>query len=155
MYPHYTEASSYSFSSVLSIILSILSIILYLFYPLAYKKRRGCRCRCSVEAFFALTLDFFKKKKQVLLRWSAERGIPFVASPSTSSSASEIAAVPDWALSPASRDALDGADAAAGSAKGLRTLAPKAGAGFVWPGAAEGGAGKASEVLLPKQQQQQ
>lgn len=88
----------------------------------------------------------------MLLRWSAERGIPFVASSSSSSLAAEIAAVPGWALSPASRDALDGAAAAAGAGEELRTLVPKAGAGFVWPGAAEGGAVKASELpLLQKQ----
>lgn len=83
----------------------------------------------------------------MLLRWSAERGIPFVASPSPSSSVSEeLAAVPHWALSPASRDALDGADA--GGKAELRTLVAKAGPSFVWPRAGEGGAGKASEVLL-------
>ena len=91
----------------------------------------------------------------MLLRWSAERGIPFAAasassSPSSSSSSplfAELAAVPCWALSPASRDALDGA-AAVAAEEGPRTLVPKAGAGFVFPGASEGGAVKASEVLL-------
>lgn len=83
----------------------------------------------------------------MLLRWSAERGIPFVAS--SSSSLEEVAAVPSWALSPASRDALDGAAASFGGAgRELRTLVPKAGAGFAWPAAEEGGAGKASEVLV-------
>ena len=89
----------------------------------------------------------------MLLRWSAERGIPFVASSSSSSSLEEVAAVPSWALSPASRDALDGAAAAAsfgGAGRELRTLVPKAGAGFSWPAAEEGGAVKASEVLLQK-----
>ena len=87
----------------------------------------------------------------MLLRWSAERGIPFVASCSSPSSSpvEEVAAVPSWALSPASRDALDGAASGAGE---LRTLVPKAGAGFAWPGAKEGGAVKASEVLLPQRQ---
>ncbi len=86
----------------------------------------------------------------MLLRWSAERGIPFAAAAAASSSLyAELAAVPGWALSPASRDALDGAAAAAVAAEGeLRTLVPKAGAGFVFPGASEGGAVKASEVLL-------
>lgn len=98
-----------------------------------------------------------KKYEQVLLRWSAEQGIPFVASSSSasssvSSSVSEVAAAPSWALSPASRDGLDGAAAAAGSAAELRTLVPKAGAGFAWPVAAEGGAGKASEALLLQKQ---
>ena len=82
----------------------------------------------------------------MLLRWSAERGIPFAAAASSSSLSAELAAVPCWALSPASRDALDGAVAVA--TEELRTLVPKAGAGFVFPGASEGGAGKASEVLL-------
>ena len=110
----------------------------------------------SMVSFAVLELTGKKReekkqnKNQVLLRWSAERGIPFAAAAAASSSLSaELAAVPGWALSPASRDALDGAAAAAVAAEGeLRTLVPKAGAGFVFPGASEGGAVKASEVLL-------
>lgn len=93
----------------------------------------------------------------MLLRWSAERGIPFAASldegPSASSSSSSssiaaaVASVPTWALGPASRDALDGAFSRSAGA-GARTLAARAGASFAWPAAEEGGAVKASEVLL-------
>lgn len=101
----------------------------------------------------------------MLLRWSAERGIPFAASLASSSScaaaavASAVASVPSWALVPASRDALDGAssassvaasapDASAADAEPTRTLVARAGAAFAWPAAVEGGAGKASEMFL-------